>query len=76
MEQFSWTEKKADLWPVKLASFFELCILILMLNIFQNTGPGCKSVGGGNIQKKEGRRTYRVFLGAVQFGPSWRPDQS
>ena len=55
MEQFSWTKKKADLSPVKFASFFKLCIFILMLNIFQNTGPGCKSVGGGNIHKKRGK---------------------
>ena len=24
-----------------------------MLNIFQNTGPGCKSLGGGNIHKRK-----------------------
>ena len=39
--------------PVKLASFFELCIFILMFNVFQNTGPGCKSLGGRNIHKRK-----------------------
>ena len=61
MEQFSRTKKKADLSPVKFASFFELCIFILMLHIFQNTGPGCKGVGGGNIHIRKKATPVELF---------------